>query len=106
MSRKIVGVTVGTSMDPKKIAEKIQTGTSLPMVNEEDEGKILQVEGGKWVAESLPTYDGELVVTHLANNTQKLQTAGKYTASDIMVDKIPYSETTTSNTEGKTVSIG
>lgn len=105
MSRKIVGATVGTSMNPKKIAEQIQTGTSLPMVNEEDEGKILRVEGGKWVAESLPTYDGEFVVTPSADNDQTLLTSGKYNASDITVEKIPYAEVS-NPAGGVTVIIG
>ena len=47
-SKKIIGVTVGTTMNPKKIAEKFESGTSLPMVTEQDNGKILKVDGGKW----------------------------------------------------------
>lgn len=103
MSRKIVGVTVGTTMNPKTIAEKIQTDTSLPMVSEEDEGKILQVEDGQWVAKNLPTYDGEFLVTPSADNDQTLQMAGKYSKSNITVEKIPYSEV--SNTAGGTTVI-
>ena len=51
MSRKIIGVTVGTTMNPQKIAEKVEGGTSLPMVTEQDNGKVLKAQGGQWVAE-------------------------------------------------------
>lgn len=78
----------------------------LPIVSEADEGKILQVKDGKWVADKLPTYEGEYVVTPSTEDAQTLLTAGKYTESNITVEKIPYSETATSNTKGKTVSIG
>lgn len=78
----------------------------LPIVSEADEGKVLQVKDGKWVAEKLPTYEGEYVVTPSTEDDQTLLTAGKYTESNITVEKIPYSETATSNTKGKTVSIG
>lgn len=79
---------------------------NLPNVSEADEGKVLQVKDGKWVAEKLPTYEGEYVVTPSAGDAQTLLTAGKYIDSNITVEKIPYSETSTSNTKGKTVSIG
>lgn len=98
MSRKIVGITVGTPTSPERIAEEI-----LPAVTDKDEGKILQVEGGKWTAKDLPTYDGEFIVTPSADNEQTLQTAGKYAESNITVEKIPYSEV--SNTAGGTTVI-
>lgn len=78
----------------------------LPIVSEADNGKILQVKDGQWVAEKLPTYEGEYVVTPSVEDAQTLLTAGKYIDSNITVEKIPYSETATSNTKGKTVSIG
>ena len=78
----------------------------LPAVSEADEGKVLQVKDGQWVANKLPTYEGEYVVTPSAGDAQTLLTAGKYIDSNITVEKIPYSETSTSNTKGKTVSIG
>ena len=106
MSRKIIGVTVGTTMNPQRIAEKIETSTSLPMPTEADNGKVLQVEDGEWVAKELPTYDGEFLVTPSANNEQTLLTAGKYNDSNITVEKIPFSKTDTANTNGKTFSIG
>lgn len=45
MSRKIVGVTVGTSIRPETLIEK-----GLPTVTDKDEGKALKVQGGKWTA--------------------------------------------------------
>ena len=78
----------------------------LPSVTEADEGKVLQVKDGQWVAEKLPAYEGEYVVTPSAEDVQTLLTAGKYIDSNITVEKIPFSETATSNTNGKTVSIG
>ncbi len=51
MSRKIIGVTVGTTMNPKRIAEKIEDATSLPVVTEDDDGKVLKAHGGKWTAQ-------------------------------------------------------
>ena len=75
----------------------------IPAVTEKDEGKVLQVEGGKWAAKDLPTYDGEFIVTPSADNEQTLQTAGKYSKSNITVEKIPYAEV--SNTAGGTTVI-
>lgn len=101
-NKKIIGVTVGTTIKPEKIAEKI----GIPAVTEADNGKVLQVKDGQWVADELPTYEGEFVVTPSVEDAQTLLTAGKYIDSNITVEKIPYSETSTSNTKGKTVSIG
>ena len=105
MSRRIIGVTVGTPMSPETIGKKLNMSDILPVSND-DNGKVLQVKNGDWVAEKLPTYDGEYVVTPSTEDEQTLLTAGKYIDSNITVEKIPYSETSTSNTKGKTVSIG
>ena len=50
MNRKIVGVTVGTPMNPERIAEKFGAGAALPKVTEEDNGKVLKVQSGQWSA--------------------------------------------------------
>jgi hypothetical protein len=52
MSRKIVGVTVGTPISPQAIVEK-----GLPTITDKDEGKILQVKEGVWSAEKLQEPD-------------------------------------------------
>lgn len=51
MSRKIIGVTVGTTMNPKLFGGNSEGGTSLPTVTEEDNGKVLKVQDGDWSVE-------------------------------------------------------
>lgn len=77
----------------------------LPKVTEEDNGRILIVEDGKWECNDLPIYDGGYTVTPLADGEQTLLTKGKYNTRDITVEKIPYYEV--SNDEGgTTINIG
>ena len=69
MIRKIIGNTVGTTMNPQKIAEKIDAGTFLPKVTEQDDGKVLKVEGGQWSAGEddatpLSNFDIETLLTN------------------------------------------
>ena len=47
----IWGVTVGTTISPKSLVEKLDIGETLPAVTDEDEGKILKAQGGKWTVE-------------------------------------------------------
>lgn len=76
----------------------------LPAVTEADDGKVLQVEGGEWVAKKLPVYEEEYFVTPSAT-AQTLSTAGKTMTDDLTVEEIPYYEV--SNAEGgTTVNIG
>lgn len=42
MSRKIIGVTVGTTMNPQRF------GSSLPKVTDKDDGKVLKAQNGQW----------------------------------------------------------
>jgi hypothetical protein len=100
MSRKIVGITVGTPISPQAIIEK-----GLPTITDKDEGKILQVKEGVWSAEELPTYDGEFIVTPAVDNEQTLLTAGKYAEANITVEKIPITSVSNSS-GGNTVIIG
>lgn len=46
MSKKITGITVSTTLNPKKIS-------SLPVVTNEDDGKVLTVENGTWTAKGV-----------------------------------------------------
>ncbi len=47
----IWGVTVGTTISPESLAEKLDIGETLPTVTEEDNGKVLKAQGGKWLVQ-------------------------------------------------------
>lgn len=80
-------------------------GSSLPVVSEEDDGKVLSVENGKWVPKSLPVYEGEYFIIPSATDEQVLKTAQTYLDADVKVKKIPYYEVS-NNSGGETVYIG
>lgn len=82
------------------------TGSSsgLPSVTKADDGKILTVSGGQWVAAELPKYDGAFSVTP-STEDQTLSTALTYLDADIKVEKIPYAEVSNIS-GGSTVTIG
>lgn len=73
-------------------------GIVLPPVTEKDDGKVMTVVGGAWVARDLPKYDGTYEVTPLADESTTLLTAQKFMDSNVVVNKVPYYET--SNTDG------
>lgn len=87
MSRKIIGVTVGTTMNPKAIADKVVGVTSLPNVTEEDEGKILQVEEGEWAKKTLPPCDEELSQMSV-NAVQNKAVAAKFAEVETIIGNI------------------
>lgn len=74
MSRKIIGVTVGTPMSPSKINDKLKPVKTVngktpdengnvevvdvPEVTATDNGKILRVVDGEWQAVELPSAEG------------------------------------------------
>lgn len=91
-----------------KIAEAQLGGggsSNLPIVDENDNGKILQVVGGKWDVAELPVYDGAYSVTPSTDKELVLATSKKFMDADVKVEKIPYFETS-NNANGKTVTIG
>ena len=47
----IWGVTVGTTISPEALVEKLDIGETLPEVTEEDNGKVLKAQGGKWLVQ-------------------------------------------------------
>ena len=76
----------------------------LPDVTDTDDGKVLTVKDGAWMAVELPKYEGEYSVTPNVEGFTLL-TGQKFVDSDIKVEKIPYSEVSnTSN--GITATIG
>lgn len=76
----------------------------LPKVTEADDGKILRVSDGKWVAAELPVYDGIYSVIP-AVYEQILETAQTFVDADIRIEKIPYAEVS-NNSGGMTATIG
>lgn len=72
--------------------------SGLPPVTAADDGKVLTVRGGAWMAGELPKYEGAYEVTPLADGSTTLETAQKYLDSNVVVSKVPYFET--SNTDG------
>ena len=79
-------------------------GAGLPIVSESDDGKVLTVSGGTWMAKALPIYDGAYTVTPITGDIT-LETAQKLMESDVVVEKIPYGEVSNS-AGGVTASIG
>ena len=47
----IWGVTVGTTISPESLMEKLDIGETLPAVSEQDNGKVLKAQGGKWLVQ-------------------------------------------------------
>ena len=80
-NKKIIGVTVGTTIKPDKIAEKI----GLPAITADDTGKILAVsDDGKWVAQ-MP--DEELS-EESTNAVQNKAVATKFAEVDVTIGNI------------------
>lgn len=79
--------------------------TSLPVVYEEDNGKVLMVVDGAWKVNNLPLYDGTYEVTPSADNVQTLKTSQKFMNGDVVVSKIPYFDVS-NESGGTTVYIG
>lgn len=84
--------------------EKAFAMEGLPGVNAADNGKVLTVVDGAWIAADLPKYDGEYSVTP-AVEEQTLLTSQKYLDANLKIEKIPYSEVT-NTANGTTATIG
>ncbi len=78
--------------------------SDLPSVTKKDNGKVLTVVDGRWMADDLPQYDGEYSITPSVNE-QTLETAQTYLDADIKINKIPYAEVSNSS-GGMTATIG
>lgn len=48
---EIWGVTVGTPISTEKLAEKLEEFSPLPTITENDNGKVLKAQGGKWAVQ-------------------------------------------------------
>lgn len=79
--------------------------TGLPTITEADEGRVLTASGGMAVWRDLPKYSGEYSVTPSADSAQTLETAQKYLADNVTVEKIPYYEMDNAS-GGTTIYIG
>lgn len=80
-NKKIIGVTVGTTIKPEKFAEKI----GIPAITADDKGKILAVSSeGKWVAQ---TPDAELSQDS-TNAVQNRAVATKFAEVDVTIGNI------------------
>lgn len=96
-------------IDPEEIRRAVEdyliaNPPGLPGVSEEDDGKVMAVVGGKWVAKELLTYQGSTEITP-SLQAQTLDTSNRLMQGDIIVNPIPYNEVgNTSN--GTTITIG
>ena len=94
MSKKIIGVTVGTPLSPHIIQQTLNTVTSINGIQPDNNGNI-----------ELPTFNGEYEVTPSASNEVTLLTSQTFVDANIKVNKIPYAEVS-NNVGGSTVTIG
>lgn len=97
----------------KRVEETISQGggtgggggnANLPVVTPYDDGKVLIVSSGTWVAGELPKYDGIYNVVPSVRD-QTLATSQKLMDADLRIEKIPYAEVTNS-ANGTTATIG
>lgn len=94
MSRKIIGVTVGTAINPQTLRERLNPVTSINGVTPDASGNV-----------ELPSYNGEIEIVPSANSDITLLTSQTYVDANIKVNKIPYAEVS-NNSGGKTATIG
>ena len=91
---KIIGVTVGTTISPDKIKEKLKPVLSVNGVKPDEDGNV-----------KIATYNGEYQVTPRTGEDVTLLTADTFVDANIKVKKIPFAEVS-NNSGGTTVTIG
>lgn len=90
--------------DNQAATKRYVDSKGLPDVTEADNGKILTVMDGVWVAANLPKYNGEYSVTP-STEEYTLLTSQKFVDANIVVEKVPFSEVT-NTANGTTITIG
>lgn len=91
---KIIGVTVGTNINPAKIQKEIKPVISVNGVKPDEKGDV-----------KIATYNGEYQVTPQTDDDVTLLTADTFVDANIKVKKIPFAEVS-NNSGGTTVTIG
>lgn len=94
MSRKIIGVTVGTTINPQTLRDRLKPVTSINGVAPDESGNV-----------ELPSYNGEFEIVPSTNSDITLLTSQTFVDANIKVNKIPYAEVS-NNSGGMTATIG
>lgn len=94
MSRKIIGVTVGTPLSPQKIKEKMSPVVSVNGLKPDENGNV-----------ELPSYNGDYNIVPSTSGDIMLLTSQTFMDANVRVNKIPYAEVT-NNSGGTTATIG
>ena len=91
---KIIGVTVGTTISPQTLKDKLNPVLSVNGIKPDETGNV-----------KIASYNGEYQVTPRTEEDITLLTAQTFVDTDIKVLKIPYAEVT-NNSGGTTATIG
>ena len=91
---KIIGITVGTPLSPKRIKEELKPVTSVNGNLPDESGNV-----------ALPSYNGEYAVVPTVDEDITLLTAQTFVDANIKVKKIPITAVA-NQSGGKTIIIG